>query len=120
MYSRFIFVYNAKHTIASRIFDSAHKLISPSTYNCSLCALTHDHIGQKNEWKNFLNSITLQVEFYHKDEYEKKFASKFAKVYQYPIILGVNGYDEDIICNAEQLNTFESLTEFIIYFKKFC
>ena len=35
------FIYNAKSGLANSIFDLAHKLISPDTYECNLCKITH-------------------------------------------------------------------------------
>jgi hypothetical protein len=38
---KLLFVYNADSGLAAALFDSAHKLLSPQTYACNLCALTH-------------------------------------------------------------------------------
>ena len=35
-----IFIYNANGGIFSAMADAAHKLVSPETYPCSLCAIT--------------------------------------------------------------------------------
>ncbi|NJM95354.1 MAG: GTPase, partial [Acaryochloridaceae cyanobacterium CSU_5_19] len=39
---RLIFVYNANSGGINTALDIAHKLLSPSTYRCNLCRLTHD------------------------------------------------------------------------------
>ena len=39
---KLIFVYNAGSGKLNALFDMAHKIVSPTTYECSLCALTHD------------------------------------------------------------------------------
>lgn len=36
-----IFVYNAKSGLISAFGDMVHKIVSPATYPCSLCALTY-------------------------------------------------------------------------------
>jgi len=35
-----IFVYNANGGLVNSWLDTAHKIVSPSTYSCSLCAIT--------------------------------------------------------------------------------
>ncbi len=40
-----LFVYNADSGLVAGLFDSAHKLLSPSTYQCQLCTLTHGVTG---------------------------------------------------------------------------
>ena len=39
-----ILVYNADSGFFNALADSAHKLLSPSTYDCRLCALTYGAI----------------------------------------------------------------------------
>ena len=36
-----IFIYNAKSGLVNELLDFAHKIISPETYNCNLCAITY-------------------------------------------------------------------------------
>jgi hypothetical protein len=48
-----LFVYNANSGKLNAAFDMAHKAISPSTYKCSLCALTHNPLKEKKEWVDF-------------------------------------------------------------------
>lgn len=44
-----IFVYNADGGTFNAIMDSAHKLFAPSTYQCSLCAITHGMLTMRHE-----------------------------------------------------------------------
>ena len=39
--SGLLFVYNADGGVVERTLDYLHKLTSPATYSCSLCALTY-------------------------------------------------------------------------------
>ena len=78
-----IFVYNAKSDNVNMLIDYAHKLISPSTYSCNLCKLTHTNFGQRKEWKEFAKHSSVKLEFYHIDEFEEIFNESF----KYPIIL---------------------------------
>ena len=44
---KLIFVYNAKSGKLNALFDIAHKIVKPETYQCSLCAITHDALSEK-------------------------------------------------------------------------
>jgi hypothetical protein len=66
--STLLFVYNADSGLFNTLTDIAHKLISPSTYTCNLCALTHTPFGVKKEWRVFLSEISHPLEFLHADE----------------------------------------------------
>lgn len=64
-----IFVYNADSGWAAALFDSAHNLFSPQTYECNLCALTHGLIGPKSEWSAFLKTLPVTKRFLHRDDF---------------------------------------------------
>jgi len=64
-----IFVYNADSGLFNTLTDIAHKLLSPQTYNCNLCALTHTAFGMRDEWKEFLEELDAELEFLHRDEF---------------------------------------------------
>ena len=67
-----VFIYNADSGRLNTLLDAGHKLISPSTYSCDLCALTHSTFSMRGEWKEFVEGLGLPVEFLHRDEAEKK------------------------------------------------
>lgn len=81
---KIIFVYNAKSGKVNALFDIAHKLISPATYQCQLCAVTHDTFSENKLWKEFRMQTNLNLEFLHSDEFETKYR---IKKYSYPIVL---------------------------------
>jgi hypothetical protein len=62
-----IFIYNAKDSFYNKLTDFAHKAISPSTYNCDLCNLTHGTFKAKADWRDFLANIPFKYEFFYKD-----------------------------------------------------
>lgn len=66
--SSLVFVYNANSDLFSTVTDYVHKVLSPSTYACSLCALTHHHAGMKAKWKAFIRSLPCRSEFLHRNE----------------------------------------------------
>lgn len=110
---KLIFVYNADSDQKHTFVDAAKKLLSPSTYDCKLCALTYGLTSEKKKWKKFRKDAGIAMDFLHKDEYEKQFKSKFAQAYAYPIILIQNHYELDIFMNAEKLNQIEDLDTLI-------
>ncbi len=70
-----IFVYNADSGFFSAFKDGLHKMVSPSTYQCNLCALTYGRINMKEEWKAFIDSLEIPSEFLHRDGFLKKLES---------------------------------------------
>ena len=81
---KIIFVYNATSGKVNGLLDIAHKLISPKTYQCSLCAITHDTFSENEQWKQFRETTKLSLEFLHSDEFESNYKSIDTK---YPVIL---------------------------------
>lgn len=74
MNEELIFVYNANGDLFSTVSDFAHKMLSPSTYQCHLCTLTFGNFSMKQEWKSFIEDLPLKTMFFHKDEFKKEFA----------------------------------------------
>ena len=109
-----LFVYNAKSGGLNSLLDFGHKVISPSTYQCKLCMLTHSSIGERKEWQQFKASINVTMEFHHIDEFEKKYNSAF----EYPIILKINNSKLEPLINHETINQTNDLAELIGKIKK--
>lgn len=100
MAKRLIFVYNANSGKINAWLDSAHKIVSPKTYQCRLCDLTYGIFKENEDWARFRESIIktrpdLQLEFLHIDEFEKKYWSKWLPKYDYPIILEKSEEEQD-------------------------
>lgn len=70
--TQLIFVYNAKRGTGHKVLDFLHKSISPSTYQCDLCALTYGHFSMKEEWKGFIESLPLSVAFYYQEDLHER------------------------------------------------
>lgn len=68
-----IFVYNAPDGIGAALIDAAHKLISPATYPCSLCAVTYGAVAMRRDWKAYLARLPYPVTFYHRDGFARAF-----------------------------------------------
>lgn len=130
MITKLIFVYNANAGKINSLLDSAHKLISPGTYDCKLCELTYGVFKEDVDWIRFRESVkttnpNLQLEFLHKDEFEKQYWSKWLPKYDFPIILSLNDevqdYNDgfgtnsglDIFMDAMEMNALETTAQFI-------
>ncbi|MDT8410840.1 MAG: GTPase [Vicingaceae bacterium] len=109
-----IFIYNAKSGSVNSLIDISHKIISPSTYPCSLCSITHGNFGAKEQWKNFLNELNVNATFLYKNQLQK---ISF-KPNQVPCVL-LKTEQENIqeIITAEELNSFSTLSELITVLK---
>ena len=68
-----VFVYNADSGFVNTLFDIGHKIVSPSTYACNLCALTHSTFSMRDEWKRFVEGLGALIEFLHRDELTKQY-----------------------------------------------
>lgn len=73
MGKRLIFIYNTKGNLFSSVTDAVHKIISPDTYKCSLCAITYGSLTMRREWRDFIKSLEIKVEFLHSDELKKRY-----------------------------------------------
>ncbi|MGJ8683884.1 MAG: GTPase [Nonlabens sp.] len=128
MITQLIFVYNANSGAINSLLDSAHKIVSPATYDCKLCELTYGVFKENEEWSRFRESISqhhpdLQLEFLHKDEFNKKYWSKWLPKYEFPIVLSmsdaVQDYNDgfgtnsglDIFMSTTDMNSIETIEE---------
>lgn len=69
-----VFVYGVDGGIVHGIVDYFHKLISPETYSCNLCALTHGSLGQRPAWSQFVSKLKIPTKFLHRDEFSRQYA----------------------------------------------
>lgn len=115
---KLIFVYNANSGKINAMLDAAHKMISPQTYECDLCTLTHGALSEKDEWVRFRESVKASLEFLHKDEFLKAYRSKWLPKYNFPIVLEetVNGLE--IVISAEKFKEIVTVEELIVIVEK--
>lgn len=109
MREKLLFVYNADSGLLNFILDAAHKLFSPATYPCNLCALTYTPTGLPR-WRRFVRTLPWPVEFLHKDE----LAEQYGKIdVLLPAAFVWDGHNLQPWINVEEMNGFESLDELI-------
>jgi hypothetical protein len=75
MPDKLIFVYNADSGLFNTLTDIAHKALSPQTYACNLCAITHSYFSMRDAWKDFLTELGAECEFLHRDQFRARFPS---------------------------------------------
>jgi hypothetical protein len=95
-----VFVYNADSGLFNMLTDTAHKVFSPETYECNLCAMTFSSLGMKKEWKEFLKTIDIPLEFLHRDELKEKYASEV----ELPAIFLKSGKELNLLIEAKAIN----------------
>lgn len=113
MTTTLIFVYNADSNPISELIDLGHKILSPSTYQCSLCTLTHGPFTEKEAWTEFRKTMGVPMEFLHRDEFENKYDLRF----EYPVILTKNNNIE-VLMPKEDIDSLEDLDALIVAVKK--
>lgn len=101
-----VFVYNADSGVFSELKDYVHKAVSPSTYDCPLCALTYGKTGMKREWKKFLKELGVRVEFVHRDEMAKKYPAVAVRL---PAIFKKSGQSLNMVLNAAEIGSCRDL-----------
>jgi len=104
-----IFIYNADSGWFNGLTDYVHKIVSPETYNCNLCAITYGNLGMKRQWSNYLKNLSLPVKFLHKDEIVDKSMTTIAL----PAIILSDEQTSKLMASAEEINDLTSLDDLI-------
>lgn len=115
---KLIFVYNADSGVRNMILDSAHKIFSPDTYECSLCDITFGVFSENSIWKKFRKETDMQMEFLHKDEFAIAYPSKFKHKPTFPIVLIESNKNLEVLVKTEELNDMENATDLIDIIKE--
>ena len=110
---KLIFIYNANSGKLNLYKDIAHKIFSPQTYPCSLCAITFGVLKEEERWKRFREESNLEMEFHHIDEFNAKYRSKWLKKFDFPVILAENREDLEVFITKEELDTLKDSGELI-------
>ena len=73
---KLVFVYNAKAGVLNGLMDSVHKTVSPDTYDCDLCAITHGFFTMDKAWRAYLKALPMEAAFYHKPDFAAAFPNE--------------------------------------------
>jgi len=102
MNKKLLFVYNADSSLFKQVGDLIHKTISPKTYKCNLCRITYGNLGMKKQWQEFIQSLTLPVQFFYKDELKQEYPE--LTVIDLPAVLIVNEGKPRLLINSSEIN----------------
>ncbi len=105
---KIIFIYNADSGFFNSLKDTVQKTIAPDSYECKLCQVTYGAFSMKEEWKDFIDSLKIKIEFLHKDEFIKKY-----KITDHPF---PNAFLEDdgkvtLLISNKEINATSSVPE---------
>jgi hypothetical protein len=103
-----LLVYNADSGVFNALADAVHKIWSPETYGCQLCALTFGAVTMRDEWAKFLNELEIPVRFLHRDEFKRRFPDLKTEL---PSILLNEGTRAEILLTAARINQCSTLNE---------
>ncbi|MBQ4803019.1 GTPase [Aquimarina sp. MMG015] len=108
-----LFVYNADSSSWNKYLDFAHKIISPSTYSCGLCNLTHGNFSEKKVWKVFREKSSNTMIFSYKNEFLKKHKKPKYQELIFPVILEQKKSGLEILVKSEELKSIKSVEDLI-------
>jgi len=103
-----LFVYNADSGLFNTLADIGHKVISPATYPCQLCALTHGYLQEKRRWKRFVETLEVPCEFLHRDQFRRRFPGDGTPL---PAVFRRRGRRLEACIGAEELAACKGLEE---------
>jgi len=112
-----IFVYNADSGLFNTVTDIAHKIFSPQTYSCGLCALTHSYFSMRDEWKSFIESLGVECKFIHRDEFLGEYNTGD---YQWPAVFVEESGHMDICLESGAINKCDSLKDLKTLIRESC
>ncbi len=107
MTGRLIFVYNAEAGLFAGLIDSVHKLVSPSTYPCSLCAVTYGALTMHPRWRAYLRALPYPVAFYHRADFGAAFPAAAGQ--PLPLIALDRGSHFEVLLPASELARLRDL-----------
>jgi len=103
-----VFVYNADSGFVNTLLDIGHKIVSPRTYACNLCAITHSTFTMRDEWKQFVAGLGVPIEFLHRDELEKQYGIRDVEL---PAVFRQRNGTLGVWITREEINRCHSLEE---------
>lgn len=109
---RLLFVYNADSGLFNTLADIGHKIFSPATYECRLCALTFGYLAERREWRDFIATLPADCNFLHRDEFRRLYPDDTTGL---PAVFRLDGdrplpcLDAGLLRNCSDLSELRSL-----------
>ena len=107
--SELIFIYNAKSGLVNEFLDFTHKIFSPSTYNCNLCAISYGNFSMKKKWSDYINSLPVKSTFTYKDKVSE-YGYDDIKL---PSIIFQDKSKSKVIISSEEINKLKKIDQLI-------
>ena len=108
-----VVVWNADAGWQHAMMDSLHKVLSPQTYSCKLCQLTHGIAGPKARWSKFIKTTERPVEFYHRDEFAGTPITEQLPGLELPVVLSYASDSWMILLSHKEIMQFSDLEALI-------
>lgn len=106
MQTTLVFVYNANSGLFSTLADTTHKIISPQTYKCNLCAITCSPFRIRKKLKEFLYCLNMPAEFLHKDEFKERYSIEDIS---FPAIFIKQESDLELLIDSDLINSCKNI-----------
>ena len=106
-----IFIYNAKSGLVNEMIDFAHKIVSPETYDCNLCAISYGTFTKKKRWSNYINSLPIKSTFTYKDKISA--LKKGLSSLKFPTIIIRDGVELNEIISRNEINNINNINQLI-------
>ena len=107
--SELIFIYNAKSGLVNEFLDFAHKIVSPSTYNCNLCAISYGNFTMKKKWSDYISSLPVRSTFTYKDKVSEYGYDNI----KFPSIIFQDNSKSKVIISSEEINKLKKIDQLI-------
>ena len=104
-----IFIYNAKSGVFNELVDVAHKIVSPKTYDCNLCALSYGAFFMEEKWSTYIATLPIKSTFTFRDKFSKKERNNL----KFPSVFLRNDLGLNEIITATEINEIKNLDQLI-------
>lgn len=106
-----LFVYNADEGLFAAIGDAVHKVMSPATYACSLCAVSYGALRMRPDWRAYLQSLPFETRFFHRQDFKRAYPA-LAEL-ALPAILLDQGTGPRLLVEARTLDQVDQVDQLI-------
>lgn len=107
---KLVFVYNAEAGLLRGFMDSVHKVVSPATYACDLCAITYGLTSMNPKWRAWLEQLDIPSAFFHRADFRNAWPDAR---FELPAILLQSGHRLTAIVDAEALMGIKDVDQLI-------
>lgn len=102
------FIYNAQSGVKHAFIDYVHKIVSPDTYQCSLCSVTYGNLGMHRQWADYLRALPFKTRFFYQDT----LPADLERAELPAVFVVMDGHWEKVI-DHEEMNAAKTLVDLI-------